>query len=61
MQVQVVSSAWTRGQKQSLVRVTAPRKDAGSGTLMIERKMWTFAPKVNRVSGDALVRLANGG
>jgi outer membrane lipoprotein-sorting protein len=41
--------AWTKGQKRSLVRVTAPRKDAGNGTLMIEDSMWTYSPKVNRV------------
>ena len=41
--------AWTRGQKHSLVRVTAPRKDAGNGTLMIDDSMWTYSPKVNRV------------
>ena len=41
--------AWTKGQKHSLVRVTAPRKDAGSGTLMIDNAMWTYSPKVNRV------------
>jgi outer membrane lipoprotein-sorting protein len=40
---------WTRGQKHSLVRVTAPRKDAGNGTLIIENEMWTYSPKVNRV------------
>jgi len=41
--------AWTKGQKHSLVRVTAPRKDAGNGTLMIDNAMWTYSPKVNRV------------
>jgi outer membrane lipoprotein-sorting protein len=41
--------AWTRGSKHSLVRVTAPRKDAGNGTLMVDDTMWTFSPKVNRV------------
>jgi outer membrane lipoprotein-sorting protein len=41
--------AWTRGDKQSLVRVTAPKKDAGNGTLMLDNNMWTFSPKVNRV------------
>jgi outer membrane lipoprotein-sorting protein len=41
--------AWTRGQKQSLVRVTAPKKDAGNGTLMVDDNMWTYSPKVNRV------------
>ena len=41
--------AWTQGQKHSLVRVTAPQKDAGNGTLMIDNSMWTYSPKVNRV------------
>ena len=41
--------AWTRGQKHSLVRVTAPKKDAGNGTLMVDNSMWTYSPKVNRV------------
>lgn len=41
--------AWTKGQKHSLVRITAPKKDAGNGTLMVDDNMWTFAPRVNRV------------
>ena len=41
--------SWTQGEKKSLVRVTAPRKDRGNGTLMDDNKMWTFSPKVNRV------------
>jgi outer membrane lipoprotein-sorting protein len=41
--------AWTQGSKKSLVRVTAPKKDAGNGTLMVDNNMWTYAPKVNRV------------
>ncbi|MBD3871336.1 MAG: outer membrane lipoprotein-sorting protein [Acidobacteria bacterium] len=41
--------AWTGGAKKSLVRVTAPKKDAGNGTLMIDNNMWSYAPKVNRV------------
>ncbi len=41
--------AWTRGEKISLVRVTAPKKDAGNGTLLKDNNMWTFAPKVNRI------------
>ncbi len=41
--------AWTEGSKKSLVRVTAPKKDAGSGTLMVDNNMWTFSPKINRV------------
>jgi outer membrane lipoprotein-sorting protein len=41
--------AWTSGPKRSLVRVTAPKKDAGNGTLMVDNTMWTYSPKVNRV------------
>jgi len=41
--------AWTEGDKLSLVRVTAPPRDAGNGTLVKDREMWTFSPKINRI------------
>jgi outer membrane lipoprotein-sorting protein len=41
--------SWSEGEKLSLVRVTAPRKDRGNGTLINDDQMWTFSPKVNRV------------
>jgi outer membrane lipoprotein-sorting protein len=41
--------SWTEGDKRSLVRVTAPRKDRGNGTLIDDNNMWTFSPKINRV------------
>ena len=41
--------SWSEGEKLSLVRVTAPRKDRGNGTLIDDNRMWTFSPKVNRV------------
>ncbi len=41
--------AWTEGDKLSLVRVTAPRRDAGNGTLVKDQSMWTFSPKINRI------------
>jgi outer membrane lipoprotein-sorting protein len=41
--------AWTQGEKRSLVRVTAPQKDRGNGTLADGNSMWTYSPKVNRV------------
>ena len=41
--------AWTSGSKRTLVRVTAPKKDTGNGTLMVDNNMWSYAPKVNRV------------
>ena len=40
---------WTRGTKTSLVRVTAPKKDAGNGTLILDTNMWSYTPKVNRI------------
>lgn len=41
--------SWTQGEKRSLIRVTAPRKDRGNGTLMDGNNMWSFSPKINRV------------
>jgi outer membrane lipoprotein-sorting protein len=40
---------WTRGNKESLVQVTAPAKDAGNGTLLLDNDMWSYNPKINRV------------
>ena len=41
--------AWTEGDKLSLVRVTAPARDAGNGTLVKDNQMWTYSPKINRI------------
>ncbi|MBT8115280.1 MAG: outer membrane lipoprotein-sorting protein [Arenicella sp.] len=41
--------AWTEGEKKSLVRVTEPIKDAGNSTLIDDKQMWSYAPKINRV------------
>ena len=41
--------AWTKGLDQSLVRITAPKKDAGSGNLLLDNNMWSYTPKINRV------------
>ncbi len=40
---------WTKGTDMSLIRITAPAKDMGNGTLKKGRDMWTYNPKVNRV------------
>ena len=40
---------WTQGEKKSLVRVTAPPKDAGNATLLVGNDMWSFSPRINRV------------
>ena len=44
---------WTEGIENSIVRVTAPAKDAGNGSLLKDNSMWSFAPKINRVSSSA--------
>lgn len=41
--------AWTEGDKKSLVRVTRPKRDAGNASLIDDKNMWSFAPKINRV------------
>ena len=41
--------AWTQGDDRSLVRVTAPKKDRGNGTLIDDNNMWSYSPKINRV------------
>lgn len=41
--------AWTEGLDKSLVRITSPKKDAGSGNLLIDDNMWSYTPKINRV------------
>ncbi len=41
--------SWTRGDEESLVRVTEPRRDAGNSTLTMDNNMWSYSPKVNRV------------
>lgn len=41
--------SWSKGDKTTLVRVVAPAKDAGNGTLLIDNNLWTYAPRINRV------------
>ena len=40
---------WTQGNKKSLIRVTAPARDKGNGTLIDDNTMWSYSPKINRV------------
>ena len=39
----------TRGNKDALVRFTAPARDEGNATLKLDRDMWVFTPRLNRV------------
>jgi len=40
---------FTQGDKKSIVRVIEPKKDAGNGTLLLDKNMWTYTPKINRI------------
>jgi len=40
----------TRGEKDALVRFTAPPKNAGNATLKLNRDMWIFTPRLNHVT-----------
>ncbi len=48
-QRQMSLRGWTRGDKDSLIIFTAPKKDAGNATLKLNRDMWIFSPKLNQV------------
>jgi hypothetical protein len=41
---------WTAGDDRSLVRVLEPIRDAGNGTLSLDGNMWTYTPKINRIT-----------
>ena len=40
---------WTRGDKDSLIIFTSPKKDAGNATLKLDKSMWIFTPKLNQL------------
>jgi hypothetical protein len=40
---------WTKGKKNSLVRIIAPKKDKGNANLVKKNNMWSFSPKINRL------------
>jgi outer membrane lipoprotein-sorting protein len=42
--------AWSEGKDKSLVRILAPKKDAGIATLRVDRNIWNYLPKINRVT-----------
>jgi hypothetical protein len=39
---------WSMGTDYSLVRVRAPAKEAGTATLMADKDIWNYLPKVDR-------------
>ena len=40
--------SWSRGREDTLIRFTAPAKDAGNALLKVGDGMWTYTPKLNR-------------
>lgn len=40
---------WSRGKENSLIRITAPKKEEGTGTLRSGNDLWNYLPKVKRV------------
>ncbi len=41
--------AWNKGRAQSLLRIHAPAKEQGNGTLRKEKEIWNWLPAVERV------------
>ena len=40
---------WTRGMDETLIRIDAPKKDAGTATLRRQRAMWNYFPRIDKV------------
>ena len=41
--------AWSEGMDKTFITILSPRKDKGIGTLKVDKDMWNFFPKVNKV------------
>jgi len=41
--------SWTIGMDDTFIRVISPRKDRGVATLKIDKEMWNYFPKINKV------------
>lgn len=39
---------WSKGKDKMLIRITYPKKEAGSASLKIGNNMWNYLPKINR-------------
>ncbi len=57
MEMTVVTEHWTRtiemtavslGSTHSLIRILAPRRDAGTATLKVDNDIWNYLPRVDR-------------
>jgi outer membrane lipoprotein-sorting protein len=47
--------AWTKGEKDALVVIRAPAREAGTATLMTKDGLWNYAPRADR-----LIRIPTG-
>jgi outer membrane lipoprotein-sorting protein len=45
---ELVMEMWSLGTDYSLVRVQSPAKEAGTATLMADKDIWNYLPKVDR-------------
>ena len=41
--------AWSRGMDETLIRILEPRREKGISTLRIDKEMWNYFPKIDRV------------
>ncbi|PLX96672.1 MAG: outer membrane lipoprotein-sorting protein [Desulfuromonas sp.] len=41
--------SWSLGRERFLIRILSPAKEKGVATLKVEREVWNFLPKVDRV------------
>lgn len=41
--------AYSKGKDLTLVRITAPKQEAGTATLKVEQSIWNYLPKTRRV------------
>ena len=40
---------WTEGMDKAFIYITAPRKEAGMATLRVDREMWNYFPRIDKV------------
>jgi outer membrane lipoprotein-sorting protein len=40
---------WSEGVDKSLIRILAPKKEAGTATLRVDKEIWNYLPKTNKV------------
>lgn len=47
---QMVMESWSEGTEKAFVRIQEPAKDRGITTLKVERNIYNYLPKINRVT-----------